>query len=237
MTTYSFPPPPPPPPPPPLPGTPAWSAARAAAGKTTGSFASARSTLKHTDPPVENPINPAYSGLSSTKRKGQPTLNMGADKMADFLKELKAKRLRKISNAPDGSFVVPEPPPDSSLDTSSDYASASRSVSLEERSILSQLPMRPPRPNTNAAPYTSAKRKRALEGEDQPNTSTCEFFSCIGAAFVRNLSSFKHSSDGSSLLRIRQFDPMHQQVRPRLHFTPHSLESLEFQCPPCVHER
>ncbi len=142
---------------------------RSSQSNTGDLFASARATLKQTAPPVENPINPSAYGLPSAKRRGQPTLNVGADKMADFLKELKAKRLRKISNAPDGSFVVPAPP-NSSLD--SEHA-GSRSVSLEDRSILSQLPLRPPRPSTvNLSQGASAgKRKRGTDSETNSSIS------------------------------------------------------------------
>lgn len=38
------------------------------------------------------------------KRRGQPTVNVGADMMGAFLNEIKAHRLRKISNRADGSF-------------------------------------------------------------------------------------------------------------------------------------
>lgn len=87
--------------------------------------------------------------------------------MADFLKELKAKRLRKISNAPDGSFVVPAPP-DSSLESD---RSGSRSVSLEGGSILSQLPLRPPRPLTASVSEGTSVGKRKRGADNEMNSS------------------------------------------------------------------
>lgn len=58
-------------------------------------FSDVRASLKHAGTPVEKPINPAaYGGVPV--RKGQPTINLGADKMAAFLSELKTHRLRKV---------------------------------------------------------------------------------------------------------------------------------------------
>ena len=95
-------PPPPPPPPPPLqqglnshippvrlPGS---------GTKSTEAFlSSARAGLKHTALPVEAPINSAYAP-SRSKRTGQPTVKLGADKMVAFLSEMKSVKLRKTGN-------------------------------------------------------------------------------------------------------------------------------------------
>lgn len=83
-------PPPPPPPPPPsfiqrLPTTP---------GDSATLFANVRANLKHAGTPTEAPIN----GLP--KRKGQPTVNISADKMVAFLTEMKTVRLRKVPGGP-----------------------------------------------------------------------------------------------------------------------------------------
>ncbi|TDL16496.1 hypothetical protein BD410DRAFT_822851 [Rickenella mellea] len=103
----SHPPPPPPPPPPPMPG-PSTSLPLSRATTTADPvLANVRASLKHTAPPHENPINPAVygsAGAQRAKRTGQPTLKIGADDMAAFLKEMKTHRLRKISNGADGSF-------------------------------------------------------------------------------------------------------------------------------------
>ncbi|KAG7089817.1 hypothetical protein E1B28_011465 [Marasmius oreades] len=89
------PPPPPPPPPPPM-----GVFIRAPTTPTTHPqvlFASARASLKHAGTPTEAPINPAYSlGVSGGRRTGKPTVGLQPDKMADFLKEMKTVRLRKV---------------------------------------------------------------------------------------------------------------------------------------------
>lgn len=53
--------------------------------------------MKHTTLPVETPINSAYAP-SRTKRAGQPTVNLGGDKMAAFLHEMKSAKLRKTGS-------------------------------------------------------------------------------------------------------------------------------------------
>ena len=68
------------------------------------SFADARAALRHTATPNEKPINPAYDGVP--KRKGQPTINVGADMMAAFLTEMKTHRLRKVGS---GSNLTSQP--------------------------------------------------------------------------------------------------------------------------------
>ncbi|KAF9533725.1 hypothetical protein CPB83DRAFT_902453 [Crepidotus variabilis] len=87
----NFPPPPPPPPPPPMRNI--ISIPRDAS-EPDKLFVSARSSLRHAPPPVENPINP----LNASARRGKPTIGIPADKMAAFLKEMKTVRLRKVSD-------------------------------------------------------------------------------------------------------------------------------------------
>jgi hypothetical protein len=57
----------------------------------------ARASLKHTATPEEAPINPAY-GVNKPRRTGQPTVNLGTDKLVAFLNEMKTVRLRKVGN-------------------------------------------------------------------------------------------------------------------------------------------
>ncbi|KAH8117776.1 hypothetical protein DFH11DRAFT_1570632 [Phellopilus nigrolimitatus] len=104
MTQPFFIPPPPPPPPPP-----AGFSSRSEAGQPKLSFMDARASLKHTATPNEKPINPAAYGGAS-KRKGQPTINVGADKMAAFLTEMKTHRLRRVGATSGSSCVTPAPP-------------------------------------------------------------------------------------------------------------------------------
>uniref|UniRef100_A0A0W0FIZ8 Uncharacterized protein n=1 Tax=Moniliophthora roreri TaxID=221103 RepID=A0A0W0FIZ8_MONRR len=99
MTSNHLPPPPPPPPPPPA------TLIRAPSSMDAQTlFASARASLKHAGTPTEAPINPAYSSLSSStsgsRRTGKPTVGLQPDKMADFLKEMKTVRLRKVGLPP-----------------------------------------------------------------------------------------------------------------------------------------
>ncbi|KAK7044204.1 hypothetical protein VNI00_007924 [Paramarasmius palmivorus] len=98
-TTANHLPPPPPPPPPP-----ATIIRAPSAGDPKTLFASARASLKHTTTPTEAPINPAYSSLSSSlsgsRRTGKPTVGLQPDKIADFLKEMKTVRLRKVGLPP-----------------------------------------------------------------------------------------------------------------------------------------
>ncbi|KAL5503911.1 hypothetical protein ACEPAH_7982 [Sanghuangporus vaninii] len=88
---YTIPPPPPPPPPPPRPAT--LSSSQASQPGST--FANVRASLRHAGPPVEKPINPAVYGGPAV-RKGQPTINLDADRMTAFLNELKTHRLRRV---------------------------------------------------------------------------------------------------------------------------------------------
>ena len=53
--------------------------------------------MKHTTIPVEAPINSVYAP-PRTKRTGQPTVNLGGDKMAAFLSEVKSVKLRKTGS-------------------------------------------------------------------------------------------------------------------------------------------
>jgi hypothetical protein len=62
------------------------------------SFSDVRAHLRHAGTPVEAPINSSFT--ATTKRVGQPTIGVPADKMAAFLKEMKSVRLRKVYNAP-----------------------------------------------------------------------------------------------------------------------------------------
>ena len=66
------------------------------------SFADVRANLRHAGTPVEAPINSSFTAPASTttKRVGQPTIGVPADKMAAFLKEMKSVRLRRVFNAP-----------------------------------------------------------------------------------------------------------------------------------------
>ncbi|KAH9943719.1 hypothetical protein B0H21DRAFT_748224 [Amylocystis lapponica] len=98
--SHSLQPPPPPPPPPPL------SLADMSA-RTSNFLLSVRAGLKHTDPPVEAPIN----APPRTRKTGQPTVNVPTDKMAAFLSEMKTVRLRKVSGSASGSM----PPPVSTI--------------------------------------------------------------------------------------------------------------------------
>ncbi|KAL0574385.1 hypothetical protein V5O48_007560, partial [Marasmius crinis-equi] len=96
-SSHFQPPPPPPPPPPPAVGT-LIRAPTTPTPNPQALFASARASLKHAGTPNEAPINPAY-GLSSSmsgRRAGKPTVGLQPDKMADFLKEMKTVRLRKV---------------------------------------------------------------------------------------------------------------------------------------------
>lgn len=63
-------------------------------------FSDVRASLKHAGTPTEKPINPTAYG-STSLRKGQPTINLGADKMAAFLIEMKTHRLRKVGGIQD----------------------------------------------------------------------------------------------------------------------------------------
>lgn len=71
-------------------------------------FSSARAGLKHTEMPVEAPINPLW-------RKGQPTVHV--DNMAAFLSEMKTVRLRKVNQSASAADLstasMPTPGPSS----------------------------------------------------------------------------------------------------------------------------
>ncbi|OCB85286.1 hypothetical protein A7U60_g7591 [Sanghuangporus baumii] len=88
---YAILPPPPPPPPPPRPAT----LSRSQTSQPGSTFANVRASLRHAGPPVEKPINPAVYGGPAV-RKGQPTINLDADRMTAFLNELKTHRLRRV---------------------------------------------------------------------------------------------------------------------------------------------
>ncbi|EIN04949.1 hypothetical protein PUNSTDRAFT_116231 [Punctularia strigosozonata HHB-11173 SS5] len=105
---------PPPPPPPPLPSistatmTPrtiilSRSQTHPTHSSTDPLLAAARASLKHTEPPVEAPINPLIPvPASRAKRTGRPTVALSHDKMAAFLQEMKSVRLRKVYHDVDG---------------------------------------------------------------------------------------------------------------------------------------
>ena len=90
-------PPPPPPPPPAFDSAPPVRLPVSSSRTTEEFLSSARAALKHTILPVEAPINSAYAP-STTKRTGQPTVNLGGDKMAAFLNEMKSVKLRKTGS-------------------------------------------------------------------------------------------------------------------------------------------
>ena len=82
-----------------------------------------------------------YGAAPRTQRKGLPTLKVDNDKMAEFLKEMKNHRLRKISNSADGSFTANTSTTSHrsnasvDLDSSRDHSTQRSSVSLCQRSI------------------------------------------------------------------------------------------------------
>ena len=132
-------PPPPPPPPPPLPlvlpripTTPA---------STELSFVDIRAHLRHTSKPVGPPIH----ALPKAKRVGKPTIGVPADKMAEFLNEMKTVRLRKVFNAP--ADMGRAPPRASPADTSFVAAGIQRP---------------PPRP-ADVSANAGEKRKRDIQ--------------------------------------------------------------------------
>ncbi|KZS92383.1 hypothetical protein SISNIDRAFT_455549 [Sistotremastrum niveocremeum HHB9708] len=85
----------PPPPPPPPPQPPSGAAIRA---PTFGDkpYALARASLKQTQGPIEHPI---VSSMMANRNIALPTVP--ADKMAEFLNELKTVRLRKVKSGND----------------------------------------------------------------------------------------------------------------------------------------
>ncbi|KAL0067834.1 hypothetical protein AAF712_005002 [Marasmius tenuissimus] len=90
--------PPPPPPPPPPPGV-LIRAPTTPAPNPEVLFASTRASLKHAGTPNEAPINRAYglgTSVNSGRRAGKPTVGLQPDKIADFLKEMKSVKLRKV---------------------------------------------------------------------------------------------------------------------------------------------
>ena len=134
-----MPPPPPPPPPPPhlsliLPRIPTTPAAAEL------SFSDIRAHLRHTGTPVEAPIN----APPTTKHVGKPTIGVPADKMAEFLKEMKTVRLRKVFNAPADMGRVPP-----------------RANSAETSFVAAGI-QRPPRP-ADVPANVGDKRKRGMQ--------------------------------------------------------------------------
>jgi hypothetical protein len=134
-----MPPPPPPPPPPPLPlvlpripTTPA---------SMELSFVDIRAHLRHTG----KPVGPPTHALPIAKRVGKPTIGVPADKMAEFLNEMKTVRLRKVFNAP--ADMGRAPPRASSADTSFVAAGIQRP---------------PPRP-ADVSSNAGEKRKRDIQ--------------------------------------------------------------------------
>ncbi|KAI0663720.1 hypothetical protein C8Q70DRAFT_906152 [Cubamyces menziesii] len=117
-----MPPPPPPPPPPPLfrPVAPT-----ASSGNTDNFLASARASLKPTAPPVEAPINTAYSGARA-KKAGIPTVNVPSDKMAAFLREMKNVRLRRVGGLTGNASMGP--PMSTAGDVAADTGVSDRSM-------------------------------------------------------------------------------------------------------------
>ena len=90
------------------------------------SFATVRASLKHAPPPIEAPINPRLGGA---KRPGQPTVGIPAEKMKDFLNEMKNKRLRKVSSVGSGSG-------NSSYSSAGDRSFSLSDISLRDTSSL-----------------------------------------------------------------------------------------------------
>ena len=73
--------------------------------------------MKHTVVPVEAPINAAYAP-SRPKRTGQPTVNLGGDKMVAFLSEMKSVKLRKTGSLASLHSIVAEVnPPEREMNT------------------------------------------------------------------------------------------------------------------------
>ncbi|KAI0636197.1 hypothetical protein C8Q77DRAFT_1208038 [Trametes polyzona] len=122
-----LPPPPPPPPPPPLFRPTAPTAAVASTGGTENFLASARASLKRTDPPVEAPINSAAYGGARTKKAGHPTVNVPSDKMAAFLREMKNVRLRRVAGLTGNTSMGP--PASAATSVASEVGELSRSTS------------------------------------------------------------------------------------------------------------
>ena len=154
--------PPPPPPPPPLPPKRIISDKRGkepTAAETDAMLSLARSSLRRTTPPTEEPINPPH-GLGRAKRTGQPTVNVGADKMAAFLNELKTHRLRKINNSANGSFMDLSSTTDHSFSVSHNDP---RSRSLDGFAIPS-LPTRIG-PSTS---FTLGEKRKRTDNHDGP---------------------------------------------------------------------
>ena len=103
------------------------------------SFSDVRAHLRHAGTPVEAPINSSFT--ATTKRVGQPTIGVPADKMAAFLQEMKTVRLRRVYNAP---ADMCRPPP---------------RVGSADNSFVGAGIQRPPRP-ANGAVSVGEKRKR-----------------------------------------------------------------------------
>ncbi len=104
------------------------------------SFTDIRAHLRHAGTPVEAPINSSFT----TKRVGQPTIGVPADKMAAFLTEMKSVRLRRVCNAPTDMH---RPPP---------------RANSADNSFLGAGIQRPPRP-TDGAGTVGEKRKREID--------------------------------------------------------------------------
>ncbi|KAH7912324.1 hypothetical protein BJ138DRAFT_1171990 [Hygrophoropsis aurantiaca] len=150
----NIPPPPPPPLPPPLP-------VRIPLGTSHGPtdpnmFLSARAALRHTNTPVEAPIN----AVLRTKRQGQPTVNVPSDKMAAFLNEMKTVRLRKV-----GSGAIPGPSNSSRNGVGSSVAGPS-GLSRSVSSGSTRLPTsNGPRRNSTSVPSDIRREAVVRTGE------------------------------------------------------------------------
>lgn len=177
-------------------------------------FADTRASLRHTATPIEKPINPAAYGGAASKRKGQPTINVGADKMAAFLTEMKTHRLRKVGSR-DGSFVVPALPSRPaerarevgdignksevlSRPRADDVGNRSEALLRPNRSFGVPLPRQKIVPDDDRAVLTQAqagiKRKRAedLAGEPQSSLRKCITLFVIQSL---NIFCFQHLRD------------------------------------------
>lgn len=187
--------PPPPPPPPPIPAT--GSSARIPSNQPQpgGLFASARASLRPTAVPSEAAINPAYAA-PSVKRKGQPTINIGADKMADFLKEMMTHRLRKVGSSGQMNtsldsaahpYKVQRPPPAMRVrEVGGEVGNRSEALPFKASEISFTVPSSRNRsysigdtliPDKGTGSSSDLKRKRDFDAGRNTPTFLCSFFS------------------------------------------------------------
>ena len=145
------------------------------------SFSDVRAHLRHAGTPVEAPIN----APPRTKRVGQPTIGVPADKMAAFLKEMKTVRLKKVSNAP---ADMGRPPP---------------RASSAENSFIGAGIQRPPRPVDG--PITiGEKRKREIDTQAKERVQSIKrrlmgpFPRSVDTSFQSTNSSFSSQSQSQS---------------------------------------